>query len=49
MTFHGITGFVRRFVITQGVFVTDLVITRNVHNFFNIVIKRNVSFSRILL
>ena len=49
MTFHGITGFAQRRVITRNVFITDLVITRNVHSFFSIVITRNVSFIKILL
>ena len=42
MTFHGITGFVRRRVITWNVLVIDLVIAQNVKNFLNIVITRSV-------
>ena len=42
MTFHGITGFARRRVITWNVLVIDLVITQNVKNFLHIVITRSV-------
>ena len=42
VTFPGITGFVRRRVITWNVLVFDLVITQDVENFVHIVITRSV-------
>ena len=42
VTFPGITGFVRRRVITWNVLVIDLVITQDVENFVHIVITRSV-------
>ena len=44
VTFHGITGFARRRVITWNVLIIDLVITQNVNGVLNLVITRSVCF-----
>ena len=49
VTFHGITGFARRHVITWNVLVIDLVITQNVNGVLNIVITQSVCLSIIVI
>ena len=49
VTFHGITDFARRRVITWNVLVINLVITQNVNGVLNIVIIRSVFLSIIVI